>query len=596
MRCHRLTRGAKAWTLGLLLALGCSGKTVKEHPTTAAHTASEAGADPAASGDSASGDAAAKSDSANASTSSNAGSSATSSSEMLDTLSVRDDLATSSSTPLAPSATPDSTDNSTSDATSTRTWRCLGHRYGDGVCDCGCGAPDIDCANSDDLSACERCSGGCNLGTCPGRLDPNDNTQCVRVSPPEWTCHDAHYDDGVECHCGCGVPDPDCEGGGVDVCNVCNVEGSCSVGTCPGAIAPNDNTQCWLDENWTCYKGHFGDGVCTCGCGALDPDCPSLSRDVCELCVGCKDDRCPESVAADDNRVCSGVPFTWTCDDRYFGDGQLCNCGCGAPDPDCESSDVGACDVCNFQGSCSRQACPGTVNPNHNAHCQRPDPPPSWTCYPHAYGDGYSCDCGCGAPDPDCTSDDLRECTTCCDGSPCPSRVNPDNILECLPVPDAWRCADWFYGDGYNCECGCGVRDPDCESDASDVCVACPYDYGSGAGGCSRDGLCDTIVPDDNAHCTDEAPPDWTCPSLYYADGDACDCGCGALDPDCNGDATLSACDICNTKGSCSTAGCHDNPPLNPDNNAVCGRDLAPGGASSTTASTPSHGESTSAP
>jgi hypothetical protein len=47
------------------------------------------------------------------------------------------------------------------------------------------------------------------------------------------------------------------------------------------------------------------------------------------------------------------------------------------------------------------------------------------------------------------------------------------------------------------------------------------------------------------------APPDWACGPQYYSAGDGCDCGCGALDPDCGGagcaapGCTDAACDFC---------------------------------------------------
>jgi lysophospholipase L1-like esterase len=37
---------------------------------------------------------------------------------------------------------------------------------------------------------------------------------------------------------------------------------------------------------------------------------------------------------------------------------------------------------------------------------------------------------------------------------------------------------------------------------------------------------------------------DWTCPQDYYGTNDGCDCGCGVIDPDCNGDSTCNACDF----------------------------------------------------
>lgn len=49
------------------------------------------------------------------------------------------------------------------------------------------------------------------------------------------------------------------------------------------------------------------------------------------------------------------------------------------------------------------------------------------------------------------------------------------------------------------------------------------------------------------------APPEWTCEPGTFGREDGCDCGCGALDPDCDGDASVSACDFCDTAGSCAT-------------------------------------------
>jgi hypothetical protein len=45
---------------------------------------------------------------------------------------------------------------------------------------------------------------------------------------------------------------------------------------------------------------------------------------------------------------------------------------------------------------------------------------------------------------------------------------------------------------------------------------------------------------------------DWTCAPSSYDGGDGCDCGCGALDPDCVGDS-VGLCDTCDNAGSCAT-------------------------------------------
>lgn len=559
---NRLTFVLECWLLGLTFALGCSGKTVNNSATGPVDNSFEAGADAAAGQVSEAGAGPDTKTTGNRPSSSEGAETTTADSEWSTPAPTTIPTPTSTIEPLPTQTSSDTT-------TSTGFWRCFTRQYGDGVCDCGCGILDIDCAASGDIDLCENCDSGCNASQCPGRINPEDTAECIRISPPEWTCNDSWYSDGIECHCGCGVADPDCEGSGVEVCDDCNKQGSCSNGACPGSIDPADNTQCWLAEGWTCFEGYFGDGLCTCGCGAQDPDCSSLSLDVCLSCVGCNNEGCPGTIDETDNRICTGPPYSWTCDDRYYNDGQLCNCGCGVADPDCESTDVEACDACNFTGSCSRQDCPGTIHPTLNAYCHQPEPPAEWTCYVGSYGDGW-CDCGCGALDVDCPSDDISECNSCCGGYACPSRVNPENITECLPVPNEWTCGEWAYGDSYTCDCGCGAHDPDCDTPSADACESCPYDYGNGNGGCSRDGACDTIVADDNAHCIDDAPPAWTCAEEYFADGDACDCGCGAVDLDCEGDASLDACDICNAEGSCSATGCNNNPTIEPENNATC--------------------------
>ncbi|HEY3446019.1 MAG TPA: hypothetical protein VGK67_06610 [Myxococcales bacterium] len=62
-------------------------------------------------------------------------------------------------------------------------------------------------------------------------------------------------------------------------------------------------------------------------------------------------------------------------------------------------------------------------------------------------------------------------------------------------------------------------------------------------------------------------PSTWTCPSSFYGDGTDCDCGCGALDPDC-ADATVGSCNWCDDEGSCNTAACPGT--INPTDNSTC--------------------------
>jgi len=70
--------------------------------------------------------------------------------------------------------------------------------------------------------------------------------------------------------------------------------------------------------------------------------------------------------------------------------------------------------------------------------------------------------------------------------------------------------------------------------------------------------------------CLGGAPLEWVCDVNFHAAGDGCDCGCGAVDPDCE-DATEASCRQCYT-GSCSGdgSGTCDLDALVDDDNSQC--------------------------
>jgi hypothetical protein len=449
-------------------------------------------------------------------------------------------------------------------------WICSSQLYGDGTCHCGCGASDPDCKH-DAIDDCEVCDAinGCNGGECPGRIDPDDPVHCL-PTPATWNCADRLYEDGKSCDCGCGAPDPDCKDETIDSCTTCNALLSCSSGDCPGAIDPSDNSQCYVPPDWGCYYSLWGDGSCDCGCGVVDIDCDDATPASCEYCPssGCTPFDCSDTLMEDNNGICKNPPYRWRCATRLYNDGEQCDCGCGFLDPDCDG-DIGSCDTCNLEGSCSGQDCPGTIDPNDVAVCLHPDPPSDWTCYWSFYADGYTCDCGCGVADPDCRSSDIAQCDRC--GSCgfynyyCPGYVDPNDTTQCAPAPPGWTCDEDKYLDGY-CDCGCGVLDADCGGGVtSNYCSRCPEE------GCTY-GQCNRLDPHDNSQCAFEIPTEWTCNDAYYYDGSVCDCGCGALDPDC-ASANRSACGAC-PAGNCACSGaCGVNtckPLLVADDNSQC--------------------------
>lgn len=118
-------------------------------------------------------------------------------------------------------------------------------------------------------------------------------------------------------------------------------------------------------------------------------------------------------------------PPEWTCERRLYGD-EVCQCGCGALDVDCESDDVSACDDVR---------CPDghALDPGQSIVCAEvPDVPPEWSCGAASFGDS-ACDCGCGIGDFDCPTPDASSCMDV----HCPESFaldDEDNAL-CVPPP-----------------------------------------------------------------------------------------------------------------------------------------------------------------
>jgi hypothetical protein len=159
------------------------------------------------------------------------------------------------------------------------------------------------------------------------------------------------------------------------------------------------------------------------------------------------------------------------------------------------------------------------------------DVPAAWTCGAPAYGDGY-CDCGCGAPDPDCPSPTTLDSCGSSNGCTTGTWPDPDDPSTCVARPAGWTCSEARYTDT-TCSCGCGIADPAC---AADLHIS----------ECEQDGCPSGQSPDPTevTQCMTNAPEDrWSCPLTALADGATCDCGCGAIDPDCGANPTAAACE-----------------------------------------------------
>jgi hypothetical protein len=315
------------------------------------------------------------------------------------------------------------------------------------------------------------------------------------AAPEGWKCEASRFADGHTCDCGCGVRDADCQDATVESCDTCDAKGACAPAACPGKLDPLNNAVCAVPAKWTCAPELYYDGVCNCGCGVPDVDCPGPSWDQCDNCPSssCAPFDCG-SLVGDDNAICASTPLFWRCDPSAYNDGKVCDCGCGYYDPDCLANHIDACERCNLDGACSGQPCPGTIDPTKVAYCGHPDAPPGWICEKDHYADGIDCDCGCGIPDPDCKTADVAECDDCsiCSEYAC-NRIDPEDSTHCLPPADGWTCSPFIYADTV-CDCGCGVRDPDCTIEVPGYCTRCPDDS------CAQ-GDCSRLNPADEAHC-----------------------------------------------------------------------------------------------
>lgn len=380
------------------------------------------------------------------------------------------------------------------------------------------------------------------------------------TAPEGWTCLSLQYGDGESCDCGCGVTDSDCDDESIESCDECHLLGGCGNGACPSNVDPDDNGHCIFPAAWVCGESDYGDGLCDCGCGVLDVDCPSDKGEDCDSCpvFGCSRDLC-STIDPEDNRICTVAPTRWTCPERLYHDGLQCDCGCGYFDPDCAGHAADDCDNCNSEGSCSGQACPGLIEPEANDGCFKPVPPAGWTCEAAIYGDARDCNCGCGVPDPDCRDALSETCDDCagCSYAYCPESLDPNDTTKCAPPPADWTCNPSAYADG-RCDCGCNAMDIDCRSN-----LYCQHCNGCSHGDCAR------IDQNDITQCTYRVPDDWTCSIDVYWD-DVCDCGCGVIDVDCLS-ANRSDCDICDGEGSCSDVACRDpESTILPDDNTSC--------------------------
>ena len=208
------------------------------------------------------------------------------------------------------------------------------------------------------------------------------------------------------------------------------------------------------------------------------------------------------------------IPVAWNCAKTAFADGQTCDCGCGAVDPDCadalrpvigcKSSGAclpsGACPVCT--PGCAGKACGDDGCGGSCGACADPAKPSCVAgacaaCVPSCTGKACGDD-GCGGT-----------CGTCGEGQLCAvdQCAYPSVAQSCQGhcgglAPSGCACTPGCSGDGSCCVdvglCGCV---PDCSSKTcgddgcGSSCGAC------GAGSVCASGQCQIVGACDNGMC-----------------------------------------------------------------------------------------------
>ena len=75
--------------------------------------------------------------------------------------------------------------------------------------------------------------------------------------------------------------------------------------------------------------------------------------------------------------------------------------------------------------------------------------------------------------------------------------LDADNNGQCM-IPTTWSCPANYYGEGVDCDCGCGAVDFDCVDNTSGSCTFVPD---ATVGGCSVAGVLGDIQTGDNSKC-----------------------------------------------------------------------------------------------
>jgi hypothetical protein len=267
-------------------------------------------------------------------------------------------------------------------------WACARNHYGDGTCDCGCGALDMDCAGTN-VSYCQYCN--CGNNDC-SLVNATDNAVCDSVVYPPCTTITGLFDvieDTSYLPAFLNINATTFENLGGGLLDVVGLDiyssevGTFALGTGLDGNVDTCERCVYLYEDTGNGKFYFATG----GTLTFDPDSLQMEgypkgtlrnvilreaiMDAAFHSTIVPAGSCIAIANADALVNATPPPPTppeWVCAAAWYSDGT-CDCGCGALDPTCTSSNADACDYCFCDGD--NGSCTGSsVSPTQNYSCE----------------------------------------------------------------------------------------------------------------------------------------------------------------------------------------------------------------------------------
>ncbi len=431
-------------------------------------------------------------------------------------------------------------------------------------CDCGCAVADPDCgAVPIDRRLCEF--EHCVTGEVPTEADP---ALCETD-----VCGNGYVGDDEACDDGDTTDDGGCFGDCTSVVGgfLCGDEGQgCRSERCGDGLRTlsercddgnEDNGDgcddtCTDEPGFICFDG-FPCRRTFCGDFFVEIDFTSKSGESCDDGNSNPGDGCDPQCEAEDGFFCDafgGGCFPVECGngiiegDPFSGLGESCddqNDVAGDGCDDCVAEPGFTC----LNGPCHRVQCgDGIIDFDGFQSFEQCDD-----------GDGLGND-GCSAS---CSLEQGFDCFNVLPGEDCIEIVCGDGVqsFDQFGIFEACDDGNDQSGDGCDGQCqfvefgficetpGELCREPVCGDGQRDGDGFQFFEECDDGNDLSGDGCSSSCSAEEGFECPTEGeacvplPPGWTCQLAFFDSGDGCDCGCGAVDPDCESNS-LNACNF----------------------------------------------------